>query len=117
MQIQQNREEDLLDGQDTHHLEGRNINRGGEVTIDVMASPLRGARNIGREGTLSNVLPSRLQEEGIIGQEVPRLVNTIVQVADVTTSHQVAQCGEDHQLLGILHSSKTVFVVVINIRA
>merc|ERR1712055_847210 len=78
-------------------LEGRDINRGGDLIIDVM--------------------PSHLQEEGVIDQEVPLLVNTKAQVADDTTSHQVAQCGENHQHLEILHSNKTVFVVVIPIQA
>ena len=82
-----------------------------------MASPLRGARNIDQEGTLPNVLPSHLQEEGVIDQEVPLLVNSKVQVADDTTSHQVAQCGENHQHQETLHSNKTVFVVVIPIQA
>ena len=82
-----------------------------------MASPLQGARNIDQEGTLPNVLPSHLQEEGVIDQEVPLLVNTKAQVADDTTSHQVAQCGENHQHLETLHSNKTVFVVVIPIQA
>ena len=82
-----------------------------------MASPLQAERNIDQEGTLPNVLPSHLQEEGVIDQEVPLLVNTKAQVADDTTSHQVAQCGENHQHLETLHSNKTVFVVVIPIQA
>ena len=84
-----------------------------------MASPLQEARNIDQEGTLPNVLPSHLQEEGVIDQEVPLLVNTKAQVADDTTSHQVAQCGEDHQHLETLHSNNnlnTVYVVGIPIQ-
>ena len=82
-----------------------------------MASHLQAGRNIDREGALPSVLPSHLQEGGVIDREVPLLVDTKAQVADDTTGHQVAQCGEDHQLLGTLHSNKTVFVVVNPIQA
>ena len=112
MQIQQNREEDLLDGTDTRHQEGRIIESRAVLIINRQAGQLTQ-----KEGTLPDVLHSHLQEEGVIDQEVPRLVNSKVQVADDTTSHQMAQCGEDHQLLEILHSNKTVFVAVINIQA
>ena len=77
-----------------------------------MASPLQAERNIDLEGTLPNVLHSHLQEEGVIDREAPLLVDTKAQVADDTTGHQVAQCGENHQHLETLHSNKTVFVVV-----
>ena len=82
-----------------------------------MASHLQTGHNIDQEGTLPNVLPSHLREEGVIDREVPLLVDTKAQVADDTTGHQVAQCGENHQHLETLHSNKTVFVVVNPIQA
>ena len=150
VKIQQNREEDLLDGTDTRHQEGRiiesravllinhqtgqltkkeghlimdqitdhlgerDINKGGDLILDVMAPPPRGED---QEGTLPDVLHSHLQEKGVIDQEVPRLGNSKVRGADDTPSHQMAQCGGDHQLQEALHSNKTVFVAVINIQA
>ena len=51
------------------------------------------------------MLPSHLQEGGVIDLEVPLLVDTKAQEAEDTTGHQVAQCGEDHQHLETLHSN------------
>ena len=82
-----------------------------------MDSPLPAGRNIELEGTLPNVLHSHLQEDGVIDREAPLLGNTKAQVADDTTGHQVAQCGENHQHLETLHSNKIVFVVVNHIQA
>ena len=110
-------EDNLIIEQDTPHLEGRDINRGEDLILDVMDLPLQAGRNIDQEGTLPNVLHLHLQGEGVIDQEAPLLVDTKAQVADDTTGHQVAQCGENHQHLETLHSNKTVFVVVNPIQA
>ena len=110
-------EDSLIIEQDTPHLGGRSINRGDGLILDVMGLPLQAGRNIDQEGTLPNVLHLHLQGEGVIDREAPLLVNTKAQVADDTTGHQVAQCGENHQHLETLHSNKTVFVVVNHIQA
>ena len=109
-------EDNIIIEQDTPHLEGRDINRGEDLILDVMDLPLQAGRNIDQEGTLPNVLHLHLQGEGVIDREAPLLVNTKAQVADDTTGHQVAQCGENHQHLETLHSNKTVYVVGIPIQ-
>ena len=96
---------------------GRDISKGGDQIRDVMVLPLQTVHNIDQEGTLPNVLHLHLPEEGVIDREAPLLVNSKARVADDTTSHQVAGCGENHQHLGTPHSNKTVFVVVKTIQA
>ena len=110
-------EDNLIIEQDTPLQTGRDINKGGDLIRDVMDLPLQTGHNIDQGGTLPNVLHLHLPEDGVIDREAPLLVNSKAQVADDTTSHQVAECGENHQHLGTLHSNKTVFVVVKTIQA
>ena len=110
-------EDNLIIHPDIPLQTGRDISKGGDLIQDVMVLPLQTGHNIDKGGTLPNVFHLHLPEDGVIDQEAPLLVNSKAQVADDTTSHQVAGCGENHQHLETLRSNKTVSVVVKTIQA